>query len=228
MSVTGSVTGSVEGSVTGKREQRANGSTSRSARSGRGLASARDRRRLREREAAERARVERALATAPLPTEPNPGPIRARAGKRSTSRVVHLARTRAALRGSVPRPSPRCSICAGSDVLLDEVVHDGQLLRLGQCGRCSHRWTERPRDASGSSDASGAGAGTGTGTGTGRANDCVGSPSEYDGGGVDGERALSQAERVCATGRMRTHEAGLPEWGVGFVGDPDLLTELPF
>jgi len=216
-----SVTGSVRGSVTGKGEQRMNGSSSRSARLGRGLASLRDRRRLRERDAAERARVERALATAPLPSEPNPGPIRARLPKRSTSRVVQLARTRPARRGSVPTPLLRCSICAGSDVLLDEVVHDGQLLRLGQCGRCSHRWTERPRDAS---DASGAGAGTGTG----RANDCVGSPSDFDGGAVDGERVLSQAERVCATGRMRTHEAGLPEWGVGFVGDPDLLTDLPF
>lgn len=221
-----SVTGSVKGSVTGngeQREQRMKGSTSRSARSGRGLASARDRRRLRERDAAERARVERALATAPLPSEPNPGPIRARVRKRSTSRVVHLARTWPTRRGSVPRHSLRCSICAGSDVLLDEVVHDGQLLRLGQCGRCSHRWTERPRDASGAS-----GPGAGTGTGNGRANDCVGSPSEHDGGRIDRKRGQRQAERVCATGRMRTHEAGLPEWGVGFVGDPDLLTDLPF
>jgi len=217
-----SVTGSVRGSVTGKGEQRMNGSSSRSARLGRGLASLRDRRRLRERDAAERARVERALATAPLPSEPNPGPIRARLPKRSTSRVVQLARTRPARRGSVPTPLLRCSICAGSDVLLDEVVHDGQLLRLGQCGRCSHRWTDRPRGVSG--------AGTGTRAGTGRTNDWVGSASEYDGGRVDveRERVRGKGERVRATGRMRPHEAGLPEPGVGFVGDPDLLTDLPF
>lgn len=41
---------------------------------------------------------------------------------------------------------PRCAVCHGSDVLLDEVLDDGVLL-LAECRRCEHRWTSRARPA---------------------------------------------------------------------------------
>jgi hypothetical protein len=105
-------------------------STAREMRRGGGLASARDRRRLRELNAAERARVEKMLASAPVPLDPDP-----------RDREPLRERGFAALRSV---PPPRCPVCGGSDLHFDEVMHAGAL-RLAQCARCEHRWTERPR-----------------------------------------------------------------------------------
>jgi hypothetical protein len=77
-----------------------------------GLASARDRARLRERERAERARVERVLARGPREVEPR----RASAG--------------------------RCRVCGGPDVVVDEVsdgTSSRMSWRLVQCLRCDDR-----------------------------------------------------------------------------------------
>ncbi|MEZ4332390.1 MAG: hypothetical protein R3F35_11585 [Myxococcota bacterium] len=92
-----------------------------------GLASPRDRARLRERQAAERARVERVLARGPRPD---------------------AARPRAALRGAMVRAEAHsdpatCRVCRGHDVCVDHVSDRGGAWRLAQCRRCDHRWTER-------------------------------------------------------------------------------------
>ena len=36
-----------------------------------------------------------------------------------------------------------CGVCGGHEVSLDEVL-DAGVLRLAECERCGHRWTERP------------------------------------------------------------------------------------
>lgn len=99
--------------------------------------------------------MERALAMAPLPSEPEPAPVRARARKRPARRVARWDRAFPARPDSGLSSSLRCGICAGSDVLLDEVMHEG-LLRLAQCRRCAHRWTERPREVDDVRDGTGA------------------------------------------------------------------------
>ncbi|MHA7837719.1 MAG: hypothetical protein ACX98W_09695 [bacterium] len=132
----------------------------------RGLASARDRRRLLERRAAERMRVERMLAAAPMPVdrEEAPGPRRRRpdgqrpkgrgpSGRGPTGRgpadrggagqgPAPRGRDRARLERP-GRTAARCRVCDGVDVVCDEVAHAGWL-RLAHCRRCDHRWTERP------------------------------------------------------------------------------------
>jgi hypothetical protein len=86
---------------------------------GRGLASARDRARLRERERAERARVERVLARGPREVEARPLVKR---GPRDAGCV--------------------CRACGASEVCEDEVFERGPW-RVGRCLRCDHRWMER-------------------------------------------------------------------------------------
>lgn len=85
----------------------------------RGLASARDRARLREREAAERERVERVLARGPREV-----------ARREAPQEERL------------EPRLACRLCGGSDVSCDEVFEQGGV-RLACCRRCDHRWTER-------------------------------------------------------------------------------------
>jgi uncharacterized Zn finger protein len=36
-----------------------------------------------------------------------------------------------------------CGVCGGHEVSLDEVLDSG-VLRLAECERCGHLWTERP------------------------------------------------------------------------------------
>ncbi len=36
-----------------------------------------------------------------------------------------------------------CPVCGGREVARDEVLDTGVML-LAACGRCDHRWTERP------------------------------------------------------------------------------------
>ena len=36
----------------------------------------------------------------------------------------------------------RCAVCAGHEIESDEVL-DAGVLRLAECVRCGHRWTER-------------------------------------------------------------------------------------
>ena len=99
--------------------------------SGSGLASARDRQRVRERNAAERARVERMLASAPLSRSLSGSP---------------QALPGSAARGSVSLralPSPGCPVCCSGRTASDEVYQQGTL-RLWECLHCDHRWTERP------------------------------------------------------------------------------------
>ena len=98
---------------------------------GSGLASARDRQRVRERNAAERSRVERMLATAPLPATGDGAP-------RPLSSTT--ARRPASLR---PLPGRGCPVCSSSRTASDEVFQQGTL-RLWECLHCEHRWTERP------------------------------------------------------------------------------------
>ena len=99
--------------------------------SGSGLASARDRQRVRERNAAERARVERMLASAPLSGSLSGSP-QALPGS--------AARGSASLRAL---PSPGCPVCSSGRTASDEVYQQGTL-RLWECLHCDHRWTERP------------------------------------------------------------------------------------
>jgi hypothetical protein len=95
-----------------------------------GLASARDRRRLRERNAAERARVEKMMASAPMPLDPDSGDAECGRGR--------------GFAGLRSVPAPCCPVCGGNDLHFDEVMHAGAL-RLARCSRCDFRWTERPR-----------------------------------------------------------------------------------
>lgn len=39
-----------------------------------------------------------------------------------------------------------CRLCGSHEVEVDEVLEGGALC-LGACGRCGHRWTERPLQA---------------------------------------------------------------------------------
>ena len=50
----------------------------------------------------------------------------------------------ASLRLPLSSSSPRCAVCHGRDVSLDEVF-DGGALQLCECRHCEHRWTFRPR-----------------------------------------------------------------------------------
>jgi len=40
--------------------------------------------------------------------------------------------------------APRCSVCASENIATDEVL-DRDVLRLAECRRCQHRWTESIR-----------------------------------------------------------------------------------
>ena len=98
------------------------------------MASARDRQRLREKQAAERGRVERMLANVPLQGDPEP------AVRRSVGPRASRAFSPPGLRVVGPAV---CPVCGDSRIVSDEVVHLGTL-RLSECLRCEHRWTERP------------------------------------------------------------------------------------
>ena len=43
--------------------------------------------------------------------------------------------------------TPRCSVCASENVVTDEAI-DRDVLRLAECRRCQHRWTESIRPLS--------------------------------------------------------------------------------
>ena len=123
-----------------------------------GLASARDRQRLRERRAAERARVERMWGRVPAVgapirsgrgvhardegVSPGCGASIARSGD-----VVPAGPTVDAGRGlralGVVGAEASCPVCASAKLAADEVLHGGRL-RLVECLHCDHRWTERP------------------------------------------------------------------------------------
>jgi hypothetical protein len=103
------------------------------------LASARDQQRLGERNREERERVEKMLATAPIPLEsPSEMPIEASV---AWDAPLELRPNRAprSLQGLTPRG---CPVCGGKRVVCDEVIQLGTL-RLSECLRCEHRWTER-------------------------------------------------------------------------------------
>lgn len=205
-----------------RSERTTDRSTSQSPSRRRGLASARDRRRLRERHAAERARVERALATAPLPSEPDPAPVRARARRRPARRVARWERAYPARADSAPRPSLRCGVCAGSDVVVDEVMHDG-LLRLALCRRCAHRWTQRPSGAVSGGGCAGDAGDAGSYAGDARhAGGYVSDVGRYAG---DARQAGDPGGEGDGTG---SREVGSQGWGGRVVADHDLLPDLPF
>ena len=44
-----------------------------------------------------------------------------------------------------PHPPQRCRVCGCSEVFVDEVAapSDRGVLRLSECTRCEHRWTEQ-------------------------------------------------------------------------------------
>ena len=98
------------------------------------LASARDRERARDRNREERARVEGALADAPMP-----GLLPAASGTASIPSETSVGLHSVGERG--------CPVCSHTDLTFDDVRDGGRTLRLGECLRCDHRWTERPRRA---------------------------------------------------------------------------------
>jgi hypothetical protein len=103
------------------------------------LASARDQQRLGERNREERKRVEKMLATAPIPLE-SPSEMQIEASV-AWDAPLELRPNRAprSLQGLTPRG---CPVCGGKRVVCDEVIQLGTL-RLSECLRCEHRWTER-------------------------------------------------------------------------------------
>jgi len=119
------------------------------------LASARDRQRLGERNQQERDRVEKMLATAPLPLDSAAEmPIESSVAWDSPRELGpdrelfwHLDSQPESYPTSHPE-SPRgwvpqgCPVCGGTRVACDEVMQLGTL-RLSECFRCEHRWTER-------------------------------------------------------------------------------------
>jgi hypothetical protein len=111
---------------------------------GDGLASPRDRARVRERNAAERTRVEQMLANVPSPVDlrttrrgldPVSANLRWTPGDEDST-----AAPRAGLRAV---PSQGCPVCASSTVVTDQVMNGGAM-RLSECLHCEYRWTERP------------------------------------------------------------------------------------
>lgn len=89
-------------------------------RAGEGLASARDRERLRERIAAERARVEEMLANVPLSAD-----------RREATRMESGG-------------GLCCPVCGDLRIVTDEVNQAGTLL-MSDCLHCDYRWTARPK-----------------------------------------------------------------------------------
>ena len=116
-------------------------------RKGHGLASARDRSRLREADLAERARVEKMFSTVASPDDRRSDDRDSNAehetrGLDFESRVHHF---------SNPDPNqstslwPRhCPVCGDARIVTDEVLHGGTL-SMSECLHCDHRWTERPK-----------------------------------------------------------------------------------
>jgi hypothetical protein len=103
---------------------------------GQGLASGRDRARLRERELAERARVERVLARGPREGE------RRKTDRDEPARATDL-RSDADLASSVAtRVGCSCRVCGGREIVEDEVFDRGAW-RVARCLRCEHRSMER-------------------------------------------------------------------------------------
>jgi hypothetical protein len=104
-------------------------------RRGEGLASARDRQRLRERNMAERDRVEGMIASLPIPVErrahrrESPGSDYTPDSVSSGLRIAQAA---------------GCPVCGDGRIVTDEVIHRGTL-RVSECLHCEHRWTERPK-----------------------------------------------------------------------------------
>jgi len=96
--------------------------------SGRGLASAHDRQRLRERNLAERKRVERMFESVPSPDE--------RPEMRPASPVPAQS-----VNPLLARLAPSCPVCGSDRLVLDEVRHGG-MLGLAECLRCDFLWTE--------------------------------------------------------------------------------------
>ncbi len=115
--------------------RRARGPASRRRGVGR-LASEHDRQRLRELVRSERERVERALAAVPGPLETD-----------ESEAAAFVDRPPSDASEAPPAPlhalSPAsCPICGGRRIACDEVMQLGTL-RLSECLRCDHRWTER-------------------------------------------------------------------------------------
>ena len=114
------------------------------------LASARDRQRLGERNRQERDRVEKMLATAPISLEnPTERPIESsvawhspREFRPDRASFSNPESNSESLCGLVPQD---CPVCGGSRVACDEVMQLGTL-RLSECLRCEHRWTDRGPD----------------------------------------------------------------------------------
>lgn len=114
------------------------------------LASRRDRANLAERNARERERVEHALASVPVPLDveglligPNPS-----FGTGAGRDRISSPRSDSAIGTSAPELMPyeleslACPICSGTRIVCDEVFQLGAL-RLAECLRCEHLWTDR-------------------------------------------------------------------------------------
>jgi hypothetical protein len=104
-------------------------------RRGEGLASARDRQRLRERKTAERDRVEGMIAGVEIPVE--------RRAHGRESRVLEY--TPVSMQPGLRAMQPAgCPVCGDGRIVSDEVMHGGTL-RVSECLHCEHRWTQRPK-----------------------------------------------------------------------------------
>ncbi len=108
-------------------------------RRGEGLASARDRQRLRERNKAERERVEGMIASLEIPVE--------RRADGRESRVLEYMPDSIQLghgHGLRAMQPASCPVCGDGGIVTDEVMHGGTL-RVSECLHCEHRWTRRPK-----------------------------------------------------------------------------------
>jgi len=116
-------------------------------RRGEGLASARDRQRMRERNTAERERVEGMIASMEVPVERRAHgresrvleymPDSIQLGHGPGDRYVHGHELRA-------MQSAGCPVCGDGRIVTDDVMHGGTL-RVSECLHCEHRWTRRPK-----------------------------------------------------------------------------------
>ena len=106
------------------------------SRKGSALASARDRRRLRERNRAESERVEKMLATVPLPEDRRARTRDWMSPLEESQRVDDYGMHEIGhCRG--------CPVCGDARIVTDEVIHGGTL-SMSECLHCDHRWTMRP------------------------------------------------------------------------------------